>query len=59
MEHTYFCEKEDGSTQWVEYRKTKPKMGQVITAYGDKWQVWYIEELPSGRYNARLERYRP
>jgi len=35
-------------------RKTKPRIGSVITHAGRKWSVWYIEEGPGVR-NARCE----
>jgi len=54
--HTYVCERNE-RTAYILDRKTKPRMGQIITAYGSKFQVWYIEEKPDGRCNARLEPY--
>lgn len=57
--HVYVCMRGD-KTVYVLDRKTKPKMGAVITAYGSRWQVWYIEDLPGqqrGLCRARLEPY--
>lgn len=54
--HVYFCER-NGKTVYVLDRKTKPRMQQVISAYGSKWQVWYVEYEPSGVCRARLEPY--
>ena len=53
--HTYVCD--DGSCIAFLARKTKPKIGQVITAYDTKWEVWYIEDRPDGHCTARLEPY--
>lgn len=55
MTHTYVCER-DGNSVYILDRKTKPRMGQVITAYGFKWQVWYIE-YHGKSCAARLEPY--
>lgn len=52
--HVYHCEKGD-VTVYILDRKTRPRMGQIIKAYGTRWQVWYIEEQ-NGRCRARLER---
>ncbi len=55
--HEYICERGE-KTVYILDRKTKPRMGEIITAYGSKWQVWYIEEKPlSGLARARLEPY--
>lgn len=51
--YEYHCQRGD-KTVYILDRKTKPRMGQVITAYGYKWQVWYIEE-GAGSHRARLE----
>ena len=56
--HEYYCQYNDGRTAYILDRKTKPRMGQIITAYGSKWQVWYIESV-GDRYKARLERVNP
>jgi len=54
MSHEYVCER-NGRTVCILDRKSPPKIGKVITAYGSKWQVWYIEYEPSGKCRARLE----
>ena len=54
--HVYHCERGD-KTVYILDRKTKPCMGQIITAYGSKWQVWYIE-TKGDFHRARLEQYR-
>lgn len=51
--HIYHCEN-DEKTMYIVDRKTKPRIGQVITAYGRKFEVWYIEDQ-HGRYRARCE----
>lgn len=53
MTHTYYLEREDDVLFEID-RKTKPRIGMVLTAYGLKWQVWYIEEY-AGRCRARCE----
>ena len=53
--HTYFCERGD-KTVYILDRKTKPRMGQIVSAYGTKWQVWYIETA-GDKHRARLEPY--
>jgi hypothetical protein len=35
-------------------RKTKPRIGSILTHKGTKWHVWYIEEGPEVN-NARIE----
>lgn len=52
--HAYHCER-NNRTIYILDRKTKPRIGATIKAYGTKWQVWYVEERPDGRCRARLE----
>jgi len=52
--HRYYLEDGMGIIS-IQTRKTKPTMGKVITADGEKWQVWYIEWMGDD-CNARCER---
>lgn len=54
MTHVYYCER-DNKTIYVIDRKTAPRMGAVITAYGSKWEVFYIEHHRIGKMVARCE----
>jgi hypothetical protein len=41
--YAYWLEADD-MNRFALYRRTKPRMGAVITFARTKWQVWYIEE---------------
>lgn len=54
----YFLERDDGTTEAVIERRSRPTMMKVITHAGKKWRVWYIEE-GAGAQNARCEPVAP
>lgn len=54
--YEYHCQRGD-KTVYILDRKTKPRIGQVITAYGSKWQVWYIEEGVDGKLEKEVDAY--
>ena len=55
MEHEYWLEIGEKPVA-VLVRKTKPKIGRIISYNKARWMVWYVEEN-SDHHRARLEPY--
>lgn len=53
-----YLERDDGTIQFEIDRKTRPHIAQVLSAYGQRWEVYYIEDR-GGKTYARANRYTP